>query len=267
MRAGLIAYIVGLTLTSLAPRPEISAGAVVAVIALSLFWVAGKSRTLRRKVALLAAAALLGFAWHLVWAGMRLDAQLAPELEGRDMLVGGIVRGLPRRFDEIQQFTFEIRQHSESGFENRRVLLNHYGEEEILAGKAYRFEVRMNRPRGSGQSRRIRLRSLALPARHSRTRLCTRLNRGSARTRHRMAGFTTSLNQVGNPPTGAGPGNCRNHRRPGVRRRQRPDRRPMGTIPPNRHKPPVRNLRPPHRPHLPARLRPDPVHRQSASQH
>ena len=146
MRAGLIAYIAGLTLASLTPRPEVLAGAVVAAIAVSMCWAARRSGGFRRKTTLLAAA-LLGFAWHLIWAGMRLDAQLAPELEGRDMLVGGIVRGLPRRFDEIQQFTFEIRQ-SDSGFENRKVLLNHYGEEEILAGKAYRFEVRMNRPRG-----------------------------------------------------------------------------------------------------------------------
>ncbi|MYH86001.1 MAG: ComEC/Rec2 family competence protein, partial [Gammaproteobacteria bacterium] len=147
MRAGLIAYIAGLTLASLTPRPEVSAGVVLAAIAVSMCWAARRSGGFRRKTILLAAAALLGFAWHLLWAGLRLDAQLAPELEGRDMIVGGIVRGLPRRFDEIQQFTFEIRQ-SEAGFENRRVLLNHYGEEEILAGKAYRFEVRMNRPRG-----------------------------------------------------------------------------------------------------------------------
>ncbi|MXX06766.1 MAG: ComEC family competence protein, partial [Gammaproteobacteria bacterium] len=147
MRAGLIAYIAGLTLASLSPRPEVSAGVVLAAIALSMCWAARRSSGFRRKTTMLAAAALLGVAWHLVWAGIRLDAQLAPELEGRDMLVGGIVRGLPRRFDEIQQFTFEIRQ-SESGFENRKVLLNHYGEEEILAGKPYRFEVRMNRPRG-----------------------------------------------------------------------------------------------------------------------
>ncbi|MYG95485.1 MAG: DNA internalization-related competence protein ComEC/Rec2 [Gammaproteobacteria bacterium] len=147
MRAGLIAYIAGLTLASLTPRPEVSTGVVLAAVAVSMCWAASRSSGFRRKTTVLAAAALLGFAWHLVWAGSRLDAQLAPELEGRDMLVGGIVRGLPRRFDEIQQFTFEIRQ-SDSGLEGRKVLLNHYGEEEILAGKAYRFEVRMNRPRG-----------------------------------------------------------------------------------------------------------------------
>ncbi len=147
MRAGLVAYIAGLTLASLTPRPEVWAGVVVAAIAVSMCWAVRQSGDLRRKATLLAGAALLGFAWHMVWAGLRLDAQLAPELEGRDMYVSGIVRGLPRRFDEIQQFTFEI-EHSDSGFENRRVQLNHYGEEEILAGKAYRFEVRMNRPRG-----------------------------------------------------------------------------------------------------------------------
>ena len=147
MRAELIAYIAGLTLASLTPRPEVAVGAALVVIALSMFWAVGPGSGLKRNTTTLAAAALLGFAWHLVWAGLRLDAQLPPELEGVDMQVSGIVRGLPRRFDEIQQFTFEI-QHSDHGFKNRKVLLNHYGEEEILAGKAYRFEIRMNRPRG-----------------------------------------------------------------------------------------------------------------------
>lgn len=147
MRAGLIAYIAGLTLASFTPRPEVAIGAALAVVALSMFWAAGSGSKLRRNTIMLAAAALLGVAWHLVWAGLRLDAQLPPELEGVDMQVSGIVRGLPRRFDEIQQFTFEIKQ-SDHGFADRKVLLNHYGEEEIRAGKAYRFEIRMNRPRG-----------------------------------------------------------------------------------------------------------------------
>ena len=147
MRAGLIAYIAGLTLASLTPRPEVAVGAALAVIALSTFLATGPGSRLIRNTIMLAAAALLGFAWHLVWAGLRLDAQLPPELEGVDMHVSGIVRGLPRRFEEIQQFTFEIQQ-SNQGFVDRKVLLNHYGEEEIRAGKAYRFEIRMNRPRG-----------------------------------------------------------------------------------------------------------------------
>lgn len=147
MRAGLIAYITGLTLASLTPRPEVAIGAAFAVIALSMLWASGPVSRLTRNTTTLAAAALFGFAWHLVWAGLRLDAQLPSELEGVDMQVSGIVRGLPRRFDEIQQFTFEI-EHSDHGFENRKVQLNHYGEEEIRAGQPYRFEIRMNRPRG-----------------------------------------------------------------------------------------------------------------------
>ncbi len=150
MRAGLIAYIAGLALASLAPRPEVSAGVVLAAVALSMFRGALRCGGFRRKSILLGGAVLVGIAWHLVWAGLRLDAQLAPELEGVDMRVSGIVRGLPRRFDEVQQFQFEIKQFDPNSIKyfKGRVLLNHYGEEEILAGQAYRFEVRMNRPRG-----------------------------------------------------------------------------------------------------------------------
>ncbi len=147
MRAGLIAYIAGLTLASLTPRPEAATGAALVAAGLVVSCVAGARRGSGRKPALLTGAALLGFAWHLIWAGTKLDARLEPELEGRDMRVAGVVRGLPRRFGEVQQFLFEIAD-SDSGFRRRKVLLNHYGEEEIEAGASYRLEVRLNRPRG-----------------------------------------------------------------------------------------------------------------------
>ncbi len=147
MRLGIIAYICGLSLASLTPRPEVWAGVTTVLLSLAFFGLAGKRRGVGARLACLAAAAMLGCGWHLLWAGARLDRQLPPALEGRDMQVRGIVRGLPRRFDEIQQFAFQI-ESSDSGFQQRKVLLNHYGGEEILAGARYALEVRMNRPRG-----------------------------------------------------------------------------------------------------------------------
>ena len=147
MRTGLIAYIAGLALALLAPRPDVLAGLALAAPAMGFCIASRKGRGKWSKAALLAGCALFGFAWHLVWAGLRLDAQLGDELEGVDMLVTGTVRSLPRRFDEVQQFLFEIEQ-SGNGFSRRKVLLNHYGAEEIVAGRAYRLEIRLNRPRG-----------------------------------------------------------------------------------------------------------------------
>ena len=147
MRTGLIAYIAGLALAAWAPRPD--AGAALALMALvaCLAWAARNGQGCWRRAGLLAAWALAGLAWHLLWAGLRLDRQLDSSLEGVDMEVTGIVRSLPRRFDETQRFQFEVEQ-SSRGFNQRRLLLSHYGPERILAGRAYRFEVRLNRPRG-----------------------------------------------------------------------------------------------------------------------
>ena len=147
MRAALIAYIAGLVLAAASSQPQRISAIVLAALALCIVIFARNRPAFSRKAALLAGCALLGFAWHLNWAAARLDAQIGGALEGVDMWVTGTVRSLPRRFDEIQQFQFNIEQ-SDSGFDRRKVLLNHYGDEEILAGRAYRLEVRLNRPRG-----------------------------------------------------------------------------------------------------------------------
>ena len=156
MRAGLIAYIAGLVLATGVGRPEASAGLVIAGLALAAFAGARPGAPWRGACWLLSWA-LAGFAWHLAWAGLRLDRQLDPALEGVDMMVRGVVRDLPRRFGDVQQFVFEI-EHSDRGFSPRKVLLNLYGDgagadgddavaQEIQAGRAYQFEVRLNRPR------------------------------------------------------------------------------------------------------------------------
>ncbi len=147
MRAGLIAYIAGLALGAWAPRPDAGAGQVLIATVAGLALAAGFQRGRLRRPGLLLACLLWGLAWHLVWAGARLDRQLDPGLEGVDMQVGGVVRSLPQRYDDYQQFLFRITE-SGSGFHRRRVLLNHYGPEHIEAGRAYRFEIRINRPHG-----------------------------------------------------------------------------------------------------------------------
>ena len=147
MRAGLIAYIAGLALAAWAPRPDAGAGQVLMATAAGLALAAGCLRGRLRRPGLLFACLLCGLAWHLVWAGERLDRQLAPDLEGVDMQASGVVCSLPRKYDDYQQFLFRITE-SGPGFHPRRVLLNHYGPERIEAGRAYRFEIRLNRPHG-----------------------------------------------------------------------------------------------------------------------
>ncbi len=90
---------------------------------------------------------LLGLLWHLLWADRLLQQRLPERLEGMTMLVEGVVLGLPQRSAIAQQFEFNITD-SESGFVQRKVLLNYYGSETIVPGQFWRFAVRLNRPHG-----------------------------------------------------------------------------------------------------------------------
>ena len=152
MRAGLIAYVSGIVLAVWTTRPEAGAGiALAALVGAGVFAVDRLDRLGRlgwrwRAAGLLLGCAAAGFAWHLAWAGWRLDRQLDPSLEGVDMAVLGVVANLPRRYGEVQRFLFAI-EDSDRGFSQRKVLLNHYGPEEIRAGRAYRLTIRLNRPR------------------------------------------------------------------------------------------------------------------------
>jgi len=152
MRAGLIAYVSGIVLAAWITRPEAAAGIALAglvvagVFAADRLDRAGRLGRRWRAAGLLLLCAAAGFAWHLAWAGWRLDRQLDPGLEGVDMAVRGVVANLPRRFGDVQRFLFAV-EGSDSGFSRSKVLLNHYGPEEIRAGRAYRLTIRLNRPR------------------------------------------------------------------------------------------------------------------------
>lgn len=89
----------------------------------------------------------VGVGWHLNWADKRLDARLPVMLEGKTVLVEGVVTGLPERTMIAQQFQFEILR-APSGFFPRRVVLNYYGGATIVPGQYWRFAVRLNRPHG-----------------------------------------------------------------------------------------------------------------------
>ena len=62
---------------------------------------------LRKRLLCLPAALAIGFAWALGLAHLRLAERLAPELEGRDIEVVGIVAGLPAVGERSLRFEFE----------------------------------------------------------------------------------------------------------------------------------------------------------------
>src|SRR5437879_8781410 len=100
--------------------------------------------------------AALGFAWAAALAHLRLSDRLDTELEGRDVLVSGVVAGLPQAFERGVRFDFDV-ESPETGVP-RRIVLSSYGgfapddSQGVLpvrAGERWRFAVRLRRPHGS----------------------------------------------------------------------------------------------------------------------
>jgi competence protein ComEC len=100
-----------------------------------------------RRVLFVPAALAVGFLWAAGFAHLRMADRLAPELEGRDLQVVGVVAGLPARGEQSLRFAFE----PEPGPLRlpRRLLLSWYGAPEALhPGERWRLAVRLKRPHG-----------------------------------------------------------------------------------------------------------------------
>ena len=100
--------------------------------------------------------AALGFAWAAALAHLRLSDGLDPALEGRDVVVSGVVGGLPQAFERGVRFDFDV-ESPDTGVP-RRIVLSSYGGFAaddfqgvlpVRAGERWRFTVRLRRPHGS----------------------------------------------------------------------------------------------------------------------
>jgi competence protein ComEC len=100
--------------------------------------------------------AALGFAWAAALAHLRLSDRLDPALEGRDVVVTGVVAGLPQAFERGVRFDFDV-ESPQTGVP-RRIVLSSYsgfaaddsqGVLPVRAAERWRFAVRLRRPHGS----------------------------------------------------------------------------------------------------------------------
>ncbi len=102
-------------------------------------------------------AAAVGFCWALGMAHLRMDDRLAPELEGKDIEVVGVVAGLPAAGERGLRFEFE--PESAEVKLPARILLSWYrsalyeeqpaiAAEPVHPGERWRFTVRLRRPHG-----------------------------------------------------------------------------------------------------------------------
>lgn len=138
-----------------------------ALLLLPLLWLGWRlgSRAVSRRgkvLALLLANVLFagaGFLYAATWAHWRLADRLAPQWEGVDLRVTGVVAGLPQAFERGVRFDFDVEQVEPADARlPRRIALAWYNgsaREEfqdiafIRAGERWRFSVRLRRPHGS----------------------------------------------------------------------------------------------------------------------
>ncbi|HEX9193423.1 MAG TPA: DNA internalization-related competence protein ComEC/Rec2 [Burkholderiales bacterium] len=157
MRFAALGFALGVWL--LQHQPELPGAAGLAfVCAIAAIGAAGFSRRVSPIVAAGASFigfAALGFAWAAVLADLRLADRLDPELEGRDVLVSGVVAGLPQAFERGVRFDFDVE--SPGTGVPRQIVLSSYGgfapddSQGVLpvrAGERWRFTVRLRRPHG-----------------------------------------------------------------------------------------------------------------------
>jgi competence protein ComEC len=112
---------------------------------------------LRRRILLVPLAFAAGFFWAAAVAHLRMADWLAPELEGRDLEVVGVVSGLPAVSERAVRFEFEVESagprlpgklllawHRTPWLEDAPALL----EESVHPGERWLFTVRLRRPHG-----------------------------------------------------------------------------------------------------------------------
>lgn len=153
MSAVILAFVSGVVL--LQSQPQLPAPAWLALapacVALALW---------RRALAIPLAFAF-GFLWASGLAHLRLADRLAPELEGRDLEVVGVIAGLPAIGERGVRFAFEVE--SAPAKLPRKILLSWYRtsfvsgadlpgqplDAGVHAAERWRFTVRLRRPYGN----------------------------------------------------------------------------------------------------------------------
>jgi len=163
MRLAVIAFAVAVLavarLPTLAPLPALALAGGAAIVAA---FVGVRSRGTMRRGAVVAAAALAGFVWATAYGHWRVADRLASDLEGRDMVVTGVIASLPQSFERGVRFDLAVdsarlADGTPVAVPGRVSLswFNGYSREDfqsvqpVRAGERWRLAVRLKRPHGN----------------------------------------------------------------------------------------------------------------------
>jgi competence protein ComEC len=138
MTAAALAFACGAALLQLqADLPSLAWAALLPALAVL---------SLKQRVFIVALALAAGFLWAAGWAHWRMAERLAPELEGRDLEVVGVVAGLPSPGANKR---FEFEPESADAPLPRRLLVTWYEAPlPVHAGERWLFTLRLRRPHG-----------------------------------------------------------------------------------------------------------------------
>ena len=165
MRFNIVSFASGVCLLQQQPQLPALAWALLLLPILVLCWrlslraADGPGAKLAAMLLANAVFAAAGYFYAAAWAQWRLADRLAPQWEGLDLGVTGVVAGLPQPFERGVRFEFEVEQVEPAAAQlPRRIALSWYNgstREEfqdvafIRAGERWRFSVRLRRPHGS----------------------------------------------------------------------------------------------------------------------
>jgi competence protein ComEC len=153
MTGALVSFAAGVLLLQLQPELPAAAWLWLGLVLVPIVFVSKKSRI---GVAL-ALGFPLGFLLALGMAHLRLDERLAPELEGRDIEVVGVVAGLPALMERGVRFEFE--PEAAKVALPPKIILSWYRSPQaedaaaplqgaVHPGERWKFTVRLRRPHG-----------------------------------------------------------------------------------------------------------------------
>ncbi|MET0964143.1 MAG: DNA internalization-related competence protein ComEC/Rec2 [Noviherbaspirillum sp.] len=133
---------------------------VLLAMAAATAWLGRRAQHSASRAAVrLACGALLGFLWAALFAQHYLARELPRELEGRDLVVTGVIDSLPYRFERGLRFNFAVEQ--AAGLEGAplrlppRLALSWYAEPRaapppaLQPGERWQLQLRLKRPHGN----------------------------------------------------------------------------------------------------------------------